>query len=134
VVRQIAVPFAEFSSKMLAVLEESGLVETEGHATKVHHGSILELTSYRIALAVRKSKLQGVVTEGAGGHQRGRDLLWVGYNATISGDNVQLSFGRGDVAGGTITFDLSPDAAVTLEGTETGFWLLQDAQTLPTPS
>lgn len=128
VVRTLTVPFAEISDTMMEIIEQSGLTEDNATRTKVHHGSIPDLAEYRIALAVRKGKSQGVVTEdGVTDRLRGADVLWVGYRASISADNVQLSFGRGEIAGGSIGFDLVPDPAVTVDGTETGFWLFEKA-------
>lgn len=128
VIRKLTVPFAEISQQVMEILEQSGLTEDNATRTKVHHGSIPDLAGYRLALAVRKSKSQGLVTEdGATNVLRGADLIWVGYRATISADDVQLSFGRGEIAGGSIGFDLTPEPSITVEGTETGFWLFEKA-------
>jgi hypothetical protein len=131
--RTLSVPFAEISAKMLEILEQTSKSSTSAR-DKITFGGIQSLSSYRICLAVRRSQQSGVVQEGstlASAVLRGRDLLWVGYNAQLTGDNVQISIGRNELASGTLTFKLNPDPAFTTSGAEEGFWIDETSHTIP---
>jgi hypothetical protein len=131
--RTLAVPFAEISKTLLVILEQSATTTTAVR-DKITFGSIESLQTYRIALAVRRSQQQGVVQEGstlASAVLRGRDLIWMGYLANLTGDNVQLSFGRNELAAGTLTFKLRPDPTFTTAGQEEGLWWDEKARVIP---
>jgi hypothetical protein len=118
---------------MLEILEQSATTTTAVR-DKITFGSIQSLQTYRIAFAVRRSQQQGVVQEGstlASAVLRGRDLIWVGYLANLTGDNVQISFGRNELAAGTLTFKLRPDPAFTTAGQEEGLWWDEKARVIP---
>lgn len=131
--RTLSVPFAEISSTMLEILEQTSKTSTAVR-DKITFGGIQSLSSYRICLAVRRSQQSGVVQEGstvASAVFRGRDLLWVGYSAQLTGDNVQISIGRNELASGTLTFKLNPDPDFTTTGAEEGFWIDELVRTIP---
>lgn len=132
--RTLAIPFAEFTSSMLTRLEE-GTASTSAARDKVEFGAIPSLTNYRIALAVQKSKQQGIVQEGstlASANFRGAFVVWAGYNATLTADSVAVSIGKGELANGTLTFKLSPDTDVVDANVNQGLWLIEKApRTIP---
>lgn len=130
----VQVPFAELSPEVLQIINDSGAIDTvaggvlAGAGKRTPFGNIFDLTHYRIALVVRKSKKQGLVVEPT--LSRGRFLTFVGYDATLTAENVQTNLGKGQLASATVTFKLYPDTAVTAEGEEHGFWFDEDAGTL----
>ncbi len=132
----VQVPIAELSPTMLQIINDSasptGVAGTTGSGTgtKTPFGNVFDLTHYRIAFVVRKSKTQGEVIEGAGGKHRGRFVTYVGYDCSLTAENVQTNFGKGQLASATVTFKLYPDSGVTTEGEEHGFFFHEDAQTL----
>lgn len=135
----LQVPIAELSPEMLKIINDSAAdvdavaaitgAGASGAGSKTHFGNIFDLTHYRVAFVVRRSKSQGLVTE-PGGRTRGRFFTFVGYDATITAENVQSSFGKGQLASATITFKLYPDSTVTEEGAEHGFYFDENAGTL----
>jgi hypothetical protein len=136
----VQIPFAELSPKVLQILNEAPRTTAEVAATgrssgvKTPFGNIYDLSHYRVAFVVRRTKAQGEVIEGAGGSakHRGRFLVYVGYDCTISGENVQTNFGKGQLSQAAVTFRLYPDSAVTAEGEEHGFFFDEDAGTIAT--
>lgn len=134
----VQVPFAELRPEIIKLINESPASDatlataTDGSGVKTPFGNIFDLTHYRIAFVVRRVKKQGVVNEAAppAGLQRGRFLVYVGYDCTMQGENVQSSFGKGQLSQAPVTFRLYPDDTVTTEGEEHGFWFDEDAQTL----
>lgn len=128
----VQVPFAEIRPDIIKLIHESPSADhidataTDGSGTKVPFGTVADLTHYRIAFIVRRTKKQGVVTEGVGGKERGRFLVYCGYDCTMQGENVSQSFGKGALASAPITFRLYPDSTISEEGTEHGFWFDED--------
>ncbi len=134
----VQVPFAELSPKVLQILNE-GVTELvtsppagSAAGTKTHFGNIYDLTHFRIAFVVRKTKAQGEVIE-PGGKKRGRYLTYVGYDCSMTGENVQTSFGKGQLSQAPVTFKLYPQDDIAAEGTEHGYYFDEDAQTVLAP-
>lgn len=134
ITRTLDVPMAEFRSDLLAYLEESTSSTITagvklGAGEKVPFGNIFSLSEFRLALAVRKSKKQGIVQEGSGGSpvKRGAFVVWIAYRASLTAGNLQTTIARGDLATQPVQFKLAPDPTMTAEGTEYGFWALEDA-------
>jgi hypothetical protein len=132
----VQVPFAELRPEIVKLVNESPSstaaagTATDGSGVKTPFGNIFDLTHYRIAFVVRRVKKQGQVLEGVAGLARGRFLVYCGYDCTMQGENVQTSFGKGQLSQAAVTFRLYPDDTVTTEGEEHGFWFDEDAQTL----
>lgn len=130
--RTVTIPVAELTAEVQEILEESsGIVSVAATAgtniaqRKTPFGSIFDLSTYRIAVVYRFKKSQGTVVEA--GTTRGRAAAWVGYRATLTADNTQISIGEGELVGGTLTFKLDADPTVTAEGSEQGFWIYETA-------
>jgi hypothetical protein len=142
IVHQLTVPFAELSPAVLGYVlngtEVANSAVTTGTGTGVHdtdlasttstYGNIFDQDYYRIAMVVRRSKLQGVVTE-LTGLTRGSWVVFVGYQASMSAEDSAASFAKGTLANLPMTFNLYPDPTVTAEGEEFGFWLQETAGT-----
>lgn len=135
VTRTIAFPSAEVRPDILAMLEEAGAVETVAAAAlrspqdRVRFGTVVELSSYRLAVIGVRKEVQGAVTE-PGGAKRGRLVALVGFNCQISADNAQVAFGEGDMAQVPLSFTFHPDSTLTTSGTEFGMWLTEDSATI----
>lgn len=134
IVRTLTVPIAEFAPAILAVLEESSVstfASAAGRAagSKVPFGNIFSLSSFRLALAVQKSKQQSIVTEG-GTLERGPFVTWVAYKASLVGNDIQTSIARGELASFNVQFKLYPDPTQTTEGEEMGFWAVETGTTI----
>jgi hypothetical protein len=134
ITRTLDVPMAEFRSDLLALLEESAASNIAaavklGTGKKVPFGNIFSLSQFRLALGVRKSKKQGIVTEGSGGSPvtRGAFVWWVAYNASLTGGTLQSTIARGNLASQPVQFKLAPDPTISTEGAEYGFWATEDA-------
>lgn len=134
ITRTLTIPIAEFRPDILAIVEESAAAAVtagvkQGSGQKVPFGNILSLSNYRLALAVKKSRKQGLVQEGTGASPltRGAFAIWVAYNASIVGENLQTTIERGNLANLALQFKLYPDPTQTTEGAEMGFWLIEDA-------
>jgi hypothetical protein len=134
ITRTLTVPIAEFRPEIIAMFEESASSVVAaavklGSGKKVPFGNIFSLSEFRLALAARKSKKQGIVTEGSGGSPvtRGAFFIWSAYRASLAGDNLQTTIARGDLANASVQFKLAPEPTVTTEGQEYGFWLAEDA-------
>lgn len=131
----VQVPFAELSPTVLQIINNSAdpedVTATTGASAgvKTSFGNIFDLTHYRIAFIVRKSKSQGNVVE-PGGRIRGRFFTYVGYDCSLTAENVQTNFGKGQLAAATVTFKLYPDSEVTDEGMEHGFAFDETAGTI----
>lgn len=132
----VQVPFAELRPQIVKIINESpssaatAATATDGSGVKTPFGNIFDLTHYRIAFVVRRVKKQGEVIEAVAGLKRGRFLVYCGYDCTMQGENVQTSFGKGQLSQAAVTFRLYPDSEITDEGEEHGFWFDEDAQTL----
>jgi len=129
--RTLTVPIAEFSPANLALLEEStsatfAAAVKRGPGNKIPFGTIESFSSFRIAIATMKSKKQGVNTEGAGGLKRGAFVSWIGYNASLVGDSLSTSIGKGELSAISVQFKLYPDPTETVVGKEYGFWSIED--------
>lgn len=134
----VSVPFAELTGAVLAILyqgtpEEKAAVEVSSHTTDLaaaitKFGNIFTLEHYRIAFVLRRNIAQGIVKEKAG-PKRGRFLTFVGYDCSATAENTTASFAKGTLATMTMNFKLYPDAAVTTEGEEFGFWIDEKAGT-----
>ena len=133
--RSITFPAAEIRPDIIQMLEEGAASSTvaaaanKGAQDKQPFGTIIELTSRRIALVGQRKKAQGIVTE-PGGATRGRLVALVGYHATISADNAQLSLAEGDMAQVPLSFTLHPESTITTDGAEYGAWFFEDAGTI----
>lgn len=132
--RTLTVPIAEFRDDLLEMAEEANSSNITaaaklGTGTKVPFGNIFSLSEFRLAVAIRKSKKQGVVTEGSGANPvtRGAFVVWVAYRASLVGDNLQTTLARGEVSSIPVQFKLSADPTQTTEGAEMGFWAIEDA-------
>lgn len=131
----VQIPFAELRPETIQIINQSNRViaavasATDGSGKKIPFGNITDLAHYRVAFLVRRVRAQGVVDEG-GGVTRGRYLAYVGYDCTITGENVQTNFGRGELSQAPVTFRLYPDptGTVTAEGEEHGFFFDEDDQ------
>lgn len=134
----VSVPFAELTGAVLAILyqgvaSEVAKIEVAEHTTDLaahitKFGNIFNLEHYRIAFVLRRNIAQGVVKEKAG-LTRGRFLAFVGYDSSATAENTTASFAKGTLATMTMNFKLYPDAAVSEEGAEFGFWLDEQAGT-----
>lgn len=139
--RSVTVPFGELTPETLEIIEQTTQAVTAagaaasslGSGVKVPFGTIHDLGFYRVALIWRFQESQGVVTEsGAGTPTRGRIAMWVGHKAAITGDSVSMAVDEGAAWQAPVTFRLYPDSSITTEGSEYGFWWLEDGtQTLP---
>lgn len=123
----VQIPMAELRPEILQVLhqgttEEIAAAVGRSAATKVNFGTITDLSHYRVALVTRRKKIQGTVREGVAGPFRGRWLVYVGYDCTVSAENVQTSLGRGQLAQAPVTFKLNPIDDQP-EGEEHGYWI-----------
>ncbi len=132
--RTMAVPVGELRHPIQALMEESsGTTDAAASAgvrmaaKKTPFGSIFDLSTYRLAVIYRLKKSQGTVIEPTTLAERGRIAAWVGYNATLTSDNTQISIGEGEIVGGTLTFKLDSESTVTAEGSEQGFWIYETA-------
>lgn len=134
----VSVPFAELTGAVLSILYQ-GATETVATKLTAEHttdlaaditkfGNIFNLEHYRVAFVLRRNIAQGLVKEKAG-NTRGRFLAFVGYDASATAENTTASFAKGALATMTMNFKLQPDAAVTEEGEEFGFWLDEQAGT-----
>jgi len=133
-VRTLTVPMAEFRDDILAMAEESAsstyaAATKLGAGKKVPFGNIFSLTEFRLAVAVRKSKKEGIITEGSGASPvlRGAFVVWTAYRASLVGDNLQTTLAKGDLASLPVQFKLAPDPTMTTEGAEMGFWATENA-------
>lgn len=137
----VQVPFAELRPEVLQLINNSGAIETvtgvtgvtgtnaQGAGKRTPFGNMFDLNHFRIAVIVRKSKKQGLVTE-PGSITRGRYLTFIGYDCTISAENVQTNMGKGQLASAAVTFKLYPDDDVVTEGEEHGYWFDEDPGTI----
>jgi hypothetical protein len=132
--RSITVPMAELAPQALQIIEESAAITAQAAGVgvsaydKVAFGSIDELTRYRIAFVSRRSKASGVVQE-PGGAQRGRFVVGVGYQCSISADDVSIEQGKGSLASASVTFNFFPDTTQP-SGQEFGAWYFEKAGTI----
>lgn len=130
----VQIPFAELRPEIIQLGYE-GAIETvaagTGHSagTKVGFGAVEELSHYRVAFVVKRKKVQGVVQEGASGRKRGRYLVYVAHDCTISQENVQTSFAKGALSSMAVTFELNPITGQP-QGEEHGFWFDEHAGTI----
>lgn len=137
VVRTLSAPFAELRPDVLRMIEEGGAVGTtaavageSGIHDAIPVGSVSELTQYRVAFVARRLKAQGIVTEPTTLKERGRFLGFVAYRAQLQAENVQMAFGKGQLASATLTFKLFPEPTITDEGEEHGIWFDERAATI----
>lgn len=124
VTRTISFPAAEVRADVLALLEGTDSVTSAGALDTVKFGTIVELTSHRIAIIGVRKKVQGTPTADA---TRGRIVALVGYNVTISADNAQGSFGEGEMLTLPLSFTFHSDTTINTTGEEHGVWLLENA-------
>jgi hypothetical protein len=124
VTRTISFPAAEVRSDILALFEGTDSVTSATGADVVKFGTIVELTSHRIAIVGIRKKVQGTPTADA---TRGRLVALVGYNVTISADNAQGSFGEGEMMTMPLSFTFHSDATINTTGEEMGAWFLENA-------
>jgi len=98
---------------------------------KTGFGTVGELQHYRVALICRRKRVQGIVQEaaGAGAKKRGRYLIYVGHSATLAQENMQTSFGKGQLAQMPVTFKLNPITGQPA-GEEHGYFFDEDAGTI----
>jgi hypothetical protein len=139
--RSILVPFGELTAATLEIVEQSTKATTaagsagshQGAGVKVPFGSIPDLGAYRVALIWKFQESQGLVTEPTTLLTRGRLVMWTGYKASLTGDNVSEAVDENAPWQAPVTFKLYPDTAVsTTESAEYGFWWTENAgQTLP---
>lgn len=131
--RTAQVSIAELSPDNLAILEEgtrsdltaaSGVSAYEG----VQYGTIEDLTQRRLAFVARKPKALGTVIEPTTLRERGRFVVGLGYRSQLSADNVQVGFGRGEMAAAQVTMKFYPETAGGFtSGTEYGVHWIERA-------
>jgi hypothetical protein len=109
VTRTIAFPAAEIRSDNLQLFEGSDVADITGTQDRVRFGTIVELSSHRIAIIGIRKKVQGVTADTT----RGRLVALVGFNVTISADNAQASFGEGEMMTLPLSFTFHPDPVHT---------------------
>jgi hypothetical protein len=129
-VDQLSVSAGEFRPEVLELFYQGSIAEAitagvkQGGGTKITAGGVDELSEYRIGLIVKKSKKQGVVTEGASGVTRGAFLSFIALRGSLAGDNAQTSFDPGTASALPMTFDLNPDPDAD---NKRFFWAVEDA-------
>jgi hypothetical protein len=126
--RTVTVPFGELTPAVLEIIEQNTQATlaagaNQGSAKAVDMEAITDLGFYRVALAWKFQKSQGVVTEPGGG-TRGRFAVWLGYRASISGDNVTMAIDESAAWQSPVTFKLLPDSGFA---NKYGRWIIEDA-------
>ncbi len=133
--RQMTVSIAEIAPENLLLLEEAGAVGTVAAATlkgaqkQVKFGSFSDTTHYRMALIAQRSRSSGVVVEGAAPDERGRFVALCLYNVSLSADESEIEFDKGNLAAAPFTVTAFPEGGET-GGEEYGSWFTEDAGTI----
>jgi hypothetical protein len=134
VTRSLQFNIAEFSPAALAIVEQSPGVETLAAVSgssafkRVPLGSYSDVDKYCVAFIGRRRKEAGLVTE-PGGATRGRMVIVLLYNASITGDAKSAQFAKGALSGMDVTFQGYPDSAAA-SGKDHGDWWAEDAGTI----
>lgn len=135
VTRTMTISIAEIAPENIVLLEEAGSIGTIAAATlkgaqkQVKVGSFSDTTHYRMAFIAQRSRQSGVVLEGAGGSERGRFVMFCLYNVSLSADESEIEFDKGNLAAAPFTVTAFPEDGETA-GEEYGSWFTEDAGTI----
>lgn len=133
--RSITAPLAEITPENLQILEESSAPESLsagvdiGAQEQIKIGTFDSLSYYRVAFVAMRAQGSGVVTETSSSKTRGRMVAFCLYNCTISADESEISFEKGNLASAPVTFTGFPESGEA-SGEEYGTWFFEDAGTI----
>lgn len=139
VTRRLSLSIAEVTPEVLQIVEVAPSVGTVAAAVgvsafkEVGMGGINDLPRYRVAFVSQRDPSAGKVIEPAGGNVagRGRFVVGVGYECSISADEVALEQAKATMSALTVQFDFYPVSGQPA-GKEYGTWWLEQAGTITT--
>jgi hypothetical protein len=137
VTRRLSLSIAEITPEILQIVEVAPAVGTLAAAANVSAfkevgmGGIDALPRYRVAFVSQRDPSAGKVIEPAGGAVagRGRFVVGVGWECSISADEVALEQAKATMSALTVQFDFYPVSGQP-EGKEYGTWWLEQAGTI----
>lgn len=135
-VRRVQLSIAEITPELVQILEEAPAIGTIASAAgvsaqkEVGMGGIDTLSRYRIAFVSQRDPSAGKVVEPAGGNTgRGRFVVGVGWECSVSADAVQLEAAKATMSALTVTFDFFPVSGQT-DAKAYGAWWFEQAGTI----
>lgn len=137
VTRRVSLSIAEVTDALLQIIEEAPSIGTVAAATgvsaqkEIGMGGIDALTRHRIAFISQRDPSAGKVIEPTGGNitGRGRFVVGVGWECSLSADSVQLEQAKATMSALTVNFDFYPVSGQP-DGKEYGTWWLEAAGTM----
>lgn len=128
ITRQLSLTMGELRPDLLKVFENAAAVDDiaagvlKSAQKAVKFGAFSALDVRRVVLIGQRNKKSGVVTEGAGGLERGRFLAVSLYSVTLAAEEEELEAAKGSLWGLPLTLTAFPEDGQP-QGEEYGQWL-----------
>lgn len=133
--RRVTVSVAGLDEKAFRILEQAqntgtiASVAGQSSYKTVGMGSVTTLERYRVAFASQRDIASGVVIEPGGAVKRGRLVVGVGWEASITADSASIEQAKGGLTAVPLTFNFYPVSSQASD-VKYGKWYLEDAGTM----